>query len=96
MTFRSESLRRSVATLECMRCGRQGATQAAHSNQLRDGKARGLKASDAAIAALCVACHTEIDQGRAMSKQERREAWDEAHRATLLALIERGLLRVAA
>ena len=96
MTFRSESLRRTVATLECMRCGVQGATQAAHSNQLRDGKARGLKASDAAIAALCVACHTEIDQGRAMSKQERREAWDEAHRATLRALIERGMLRVAA
>ena len=95
MTFRSKPLLRAVASLECMLCGIQGLTQAAHSNQLRDGKGRGIKASDAAIAALCVACHTDIDQGRDMSKQERREAWDEAHRATMRALIERGMLRVA-
>ena len=95
MTFRSAPLRRAVATLECMRCGLHGATQASHSNQLRDGKGRGLKASDAAIAAICVGCHTEIDQGRAMSKTERVEAWEAAHRKTMRALIERGLLEVA-
>ena len=96
MTFRSEKLRRAVASLECMRCGIHGLTQASHSNQGRDGKGMGLKASDAAIAALCMSCHTEIDQGRAMSKTERVEAWEAAHRKTMRALIERGLLEVAA
>ncbi len=95
MTFRSESLRRAVASLECMRCDRVGATQAAHSNQQRDGKGMGIKASDAAIAALCDRCHAEIDHGKSMSKEERREAWEEAHRKTMIALLERGFLEVA-
>ena len=96
MTFRSEDLRRAVASLECMHCGVEGRTQAAHSNQQRDGKGMGHKASDAAIAALCGACHAEIDQGRDMSKAERIEAWESAHRKTMRALIERGILKVNA
>lgn len=95
MTFRSEPLRRAVASLECMRCGTEGRTQAAHSNQQRDGKGMGIKATDASIAALCCDCHTEIDQGRSMTKAERLEAFEEAHRKTMIALVERGKLRVA-
>jgi hypothetical protein len=94
MTYRSEPLRRIVATLPCMVCGRDGNTQASHSNQQRDGKGMGIKAHDYRIAAICGPCHTEIDQGKAMTKEERRNAWDEAHRATIGALFEMGALIV--
>lgn len=74
-----------------MRCGAQdGTVVAAHSNQLRDGKGRGIKAHDYRIAALCFRCHAEIDQGSSMSKDERREAWEEAHRKTVGWLFESG------
>lgn len=82
----------AVASLECQRCGRRG-TQVAHSNQLRDGKGIGLKVYPWRIAALCPECHVEIDSGPSMSKEQRREAWDEAHRRTLGELFARGLVR---
>lgn len=84
----------AVASLECQRCGRHG-SQVAHSNQLRDGKGRGLKAYPWRVAALCPECHVEIDSGAHMSKEERRNAWDEAHRATIGELFARGLVRPA-
>ena len=67
-----------------MHCGIQdGTVVAAHSNQLRDGKGRGIKAHDFRIAALCYRCHAELDQGSKMSKQERLKMWEDAHRATV-------------
>lgn len=75
-----------------MVCGRQGDSQASHSNQQRDGKGMGIKAHDYRLAALCTSCHTEIDQGADLSKAERRDAWDEAHRATIGALFDAGLI----
>lgn len=92
--FRSEKLRRAVAELDCMVCGRSGCTQASHSNQQRDGKGMGIKAHDYRIAAICDTCHREIDQGSGMSKEERRNAWNEAHRATIGALFELGKLEI--
>ena len=92
MTFRSEKLRRSVAELACVNCGLEGSTQAAHSNLLEFGKGRGLKASDAAIMALCFRCHSELDQGKSMSKVDRRHFQFEAISKTLTQLIERGEL----
>ena len=65
---------------------------AAHSNQLRDGKGKGIKAHDYRIAALCFTCHSDLDQGSRMSKQERVEMWEEAHRKTIGLLFERGLI----
>ena len=67
---------------------------AAHSNQLRDGKGRGLKAHDYRIAALCFRCHTELDQGTKMSKAERVDMFETAHRATIGWLFENGHLEV--
>jgi hypothetical protein len=67
---------------------------AAHSNQLKDGKGKGIKASDALIAALCYTCHMEIDQGSKLSKQERIDIWEEAHRKTMTWLIENEYLIV--
>ena len=88
--WESETWRRAVASLPCVRCFREGATQAAHRNQ---GKGMGAKVDDMWTAALCVACHTEIDQGRDMSKQERREAMDVAILMTLRELARHGLVR---
>jgi len=70
---------------ECMHCGKynDGSVVAAHSNQLRDGKGKSLKAHDFRIAYLCGQCHYELDQGKDMSKAERVEMWEEAHRKTI-------------
>ena len=56
---------------------------AAHSNQLRDGKGRSIKAHDYRIAALCFRCHFDLDQGSKMSKEDRVDIWEMAHRKTV-------------
>lgn len=91
--FRSEKLRRAVAELPCQRCGGFGRTQAAHRNE---GKGLGLKVSDAYLAALCWECHREIDQGKDMSRDERRSEMDRAIVETMARLIESGVLVVKA
>jgi hypothetical protein len=53
----------------------------------------GLKAYPWRVAALGAQCHHELDQGNKLSKAERREQWDEAHRATMGELFSRGLVR---
>ena len=79
-----------------MACGspNDGTVVAAHSNQSRDGKGRGLKAADYRIAFLDFRCHSDIDQGAAMSREERITAWEDAHRATIGWLFENGHLEV--
>ncbi len=75
-----------VASLPCQLCGLDGQTQAAHSNQAKHGKGRGLKASDEFTAALCQGCHSQIDQGKDLSKQARMDLWEFAFKNTLEAL----------
>lgn len=82
----------AVASLPCAHCSAIG-VQVAHSNQLRDGKGRGLKAYPWRVAALCHTCHHELDQGKDLTKQQRREMWDEAHRWTIGELFRLGLVR---
>lgn len=89
MTYRNKKLLETVRQSPCQHCGRQdGTIVAAHSNQLRDGKGRGIKAPDYRIAALCFTCHSELDQGKNWSKEERIEIWEEAHRKTMGWLFE--------
>ena len=71
--------------LSCQNCGMDNGVQAAHSNW-HGGKGKGIKASDEYIAALCLKCHFEIDQGAHLSKDERQELWLKAHKATVQAL----------
>jgi len=71
-----------------------GTVCAAHSNQQRDGKGTGIKASDAMVASLCSKCHYELDNGKDLSKDERREIWELAHRLTIKYFIEHDLLVV--
>jgi hypothetical protein len=95
MIYRNKKLLELVRQSPCQACGIQDSSVcAAHSNQLRDGKGRGLKASDARIAALCYRCHSELDQGTKMTKAERVEFWEEAHRKTIGWLFENGHIDV--
>lgn len=96
MNYRDSRLLRAVREAPCMMCKIQdGTVVAAHSNQLRDGKGKSIKAHDYRIAALCYRCHHEIDQGAKMDKAERLEAWEEAHRKTIGWLFDRGFLTCA-
>jgi len=84
----------AVAELPCQRCGAHG-VQVAHSNSQADGKGMGLKAWPWKVAALCPACHVEIDSGKNMGKQDRREAWVDAHLKTISELFAKGKIRPA-
>ena len=96
MNYRNKKLLEAVRDIPCQHCGTQdGTVVAAHSNQLRDGKGKGIKAHDFRIAALCYRCHADLDQGSKMSKEERKEVWEEAHRRTIGELFLRDLIDVA-
>ena len=87
--YRNKNLLEVVRLSPCQHCKKMdGTVVAAHSNQMRDGKGRGLKAHDYRIAALCFTCHAELDQGRAMSREERLNMWEAAHRGTVGWLFE--------
>lgn len=88
---RSRKLLKAVASLPCQHCGRQGCTQAAHSNQSAHGKGRSIKASDVYTAALCETCHSALDQGSHMTREQRVTLWTNAWRNTVRALLANGL-----
>lgn len=84
MNYRNKKLLEVVRDSPCQLCGAEdGTVVAAHSNQLRDGKGRSIKAHDYRIAALCYTCHAELDQGSKMSKEDRVDIWEMAHRKTI-------------
>lgn len=85
----SEVWRRAVADLPCVFCGQP--SQAAHRNE---GKGFGLKTDDCLTAALCPPEHAEIDQGRGMTREQRRARIDQAIVLTVLALVKAGRLRI--
>jgi hypothetical protein len=95
LIYRNKKLLELVRQSPCQNCGNQdGTVVAAHSNQLRDGKGRGIKAHDYRIAALCYSCHMELDQGKSLDKAERVEIWEEAHRKTIAWLFENNYLEL--
>ncbi|NCH41212.1 hypothetical protein EHI94_01970 [Cronobacter sakazakii] len=72
----------------CVLCNRWG-VQAAHRNE---GKGTGFKVDDSLTAALCVDCHHTIDNGRELTREERRALMDRAIVLTLRDLTRRGLV----
>jgi hypothetical protein len=93
--YRNPKLLQAVRECPCQHCGaNDGTVVAAHSNQMRDGKGRGFKAHDYRIAALCFKCHYEIDQGKDLSRSERLNIWENAHRATIGWLFENDHIKV--
>jgi len=94
MNYRNKKLLEVVRDSPCQLCGaRDGTVVAAHSNQLRDGKGRSIKAHDYRIAALCYTCHADIDQGK-MSREDKQDLWEMAHRKTIGWLFENEHLEV--
>jgi len=95
--YRNKKLLELANEIEyCTGCGnpKNDTIVAAHSNQLRDGKGKGIRASDYRIAYLCAQCHYDIDQGNKLSKDDRRSAWEEAHRKTISWLFESGHIKI--
>jgi hypothetical protein len=90
-TFRSDKWLRAVASLPCVLCYREGATQAAHMNE---GKGMAIKTHDCWTAALCFTCHSTIDQGPNLTRAERRALMDKAVLLTVLDLARTGLVKV--
>lgn len=72
-----------------MACGKpsDGTIVAAHSNSSVHGKGMGTKAHDCFIAYVCYSCHSDIDQSN-LTKEERDEIWNRAHRNTILYLFQ--------
>lgn len=74
--LRSPSYRRYVAAQVCFGCGISGYSQAAHPNQSKYGKGRGIKASDEFCFPLCgprpghQGCHVLHDQRIDISREE--------------------------
>lgn len=90
--IRSKALLEAARKIPCQWCGADdGTVVAAHSNEMAHGKGRGIKADDNMIASLCFSCHTELDQGKWMTKMERRGMWRVAHERTVELLNELGL-----
>ena len=87
--IRSKKLLKLVAGLDCQACGSGQMVQAAHTNW-GGGKGRSVKADDNLVAALCLKCHYEIDQGKDLSKEERQQKWLDAHQATVQSLCNAG------
>lgn len=70
-------------------------TVAAHSNSLRHGKGKGIKAHDCFAAWMCSACHTEVDQSPRLSREERQEIWQLAFERTIQAAFQSGAVTIA-
>jgi len=81
---------------ECMSCGKYntgGILVACHSNQLRDGKGKGLKAQDYRIFFGCAACNELLDNGR-QTREQNVAMFEEAHRKTIAWLFESDHIKV--
>lgn len=87
---RSKRLLEVARYIPCQHCGADdGTVVAAHTNW-GGGKGRGIKADDNLIASLCFTCHSKLDQGANMTKAERMEMWENAHRMTVHTLLSLG------
>ena len=75
--MRSPKRLAEIRKLPCVRCGSPN-SQAAHSNSSRDGKGRGIKASDAFVIPLCAICHAAFDRfelGNRAESEAMFEKW---------------------
>lgn len=84
MTFRDHVILGLAAKApHCFGCGKSndGDVVAAHRNE---GKAMGSKNPDFMVAFLGnLCCHAPLDQGKDMSREDRRAFWDRAYWATM-------------
>lgn len=90
--IRSKPLMKAYRDIPCQHCGRDdGTVCGAHSNWGDHGKGRSIKADDNRCASLCSRCHSNLDQGMSLDKNEKRFMWTTAHIKTVKMLVLRGL-----
>ena len=95
MNYRNHKLLKLAKDAPCVLCGsNDGTVVACHSNQLRDGKGTGIKSHDYRIAYLCNLHHFIIDNAKELSKEERINLWEDAHRKTIAWLFDNNHLEV--
>lgn len=76
----------------CMSCGADDSTiVAAHRNE---GKGMGIKVPDYQVAYLCYQCHSELDNGTSMTRDERRAFWNSAYVKTVAYWFRNGLVGI--
>ena len=91
MTYRNEKWLNAVRSISlCVRCGRYG-VQAAHRNE---GKGMGQKTGDHLTAALCPPCHHELDNGKTLTREDRRAEMDRAIVQTRDVLVQLGRIKL--
>ena len=99
MNYRNRALLdlayRFPCSLRFPMCEGGDAGEPAHSNQPKHGKGGAIKAHDCFHVPGCRSCHRELDQGRTMDRDEKRDAWDLAFADYLPDLFKFGYLRVA-
>ena len=91
--YRGADWEKAVRQLPCQLCGLYGQTQSSHPNWAWSGKGKSIKGSNV-TAALCVSCHSELDQGSKLNRDEREYAWLRAFWKTAEALANSGKLVV--
>lgn len=88
---RSKALREAYRLIPCQACGAQdGTVVCAHANESWAGKGMAIKACDTKAASLCFTCHSRLDQGSDMTRDERRAFWLAAHLKTIPLLVAGG------
>jgi hypothetical protein len=89
--YRNKKLLEKMRELPCASCGADDCSVAAHRNE---GKGMGMKVSDALVAPLCFTCHRNLDQGKDMTRNERRDFWNRAYIKNIQLMIETGMLKL--
>ncbi len=98
--MKNPNLRRAVASLPCANCGLEMHSQAAHSNEWKHGKGRGMKAWDSAIFPLCgdrpgrQGCHSKFDLHSLCLKEDKSSIVDSWIADTYIKLMNAGYLKV--
>lgn len=100
MNYRDRNLLNTAYQFPCflrLHCCEGGmAGEPAHSNQAKHGKGGAMKAHDCFFVPACRSCHREYDQGKTMTRDEKRELWERAYWEFAPKAWESGLWMVAA
>lgn len=96
MTYRNSELTALAKDQRCVSCDlHDGTIVWAHSNLQEHGRGFAHKAHDACGMLLCFKCHHELDHGKTMTKEARREFTLTMIVRTHMVLWSRGLVRIA-
>ena len=85
--IRSKKLMETYRKIDCQNCGADDGTVCGAHTNFGEGKGMGRKADDNRCASLCHSCHMELDQGKSLTKEERQDLWQIAHRKTVQKLV---------